>query len=98
MEEPLMLSKDEMDLFDNALRERMIEEQKKLGKSDDYIGRMAFGEIKSPRMKMQVIKGSSTKKPQQLRFADFINLCEALGMNWVDEGRSALKIVKKKVS
>ena len=43
---------------------------------------------------MQVIKGASTKKPQQMRFTDMVNLCEALGLSWVDVGREALKAVK----
>lgn len=89
-----MLTKEEMELLEDAIRQKLIDEQKRLGKSDEYIGTMAFGWIKSPRMKMQVIKGASTKKPQQMRFADMLNLCEALGLNWVEVGRDALKAVK----
>ena len=93
-----MLTKEEMDSVDNALREKFSEEQVRLGKSDEYIGSLAFGWVKSPRMKMQAIKGASSKKAQQMRLTDVINLCEALGLSWVDEVRTALKIVKKKVS
>ena len=89
-----MLSKEEMEICDDVIRQRLAEEQKRMGKSDEYIGNLAFGWIKSPRMKMQVIKGSSTKKPQQMRFTDMVNLCESLGLSWVDVGREALKAVK----
>lgn len=89
-----MLTKEEMELCDDIIRQKITEEQKRLGKSDEYIGTLAFGWIKSPRMKMQVIKGASTKKPQQMRFTDMVNLCEALGLSWVDVSRDALKAVK----
>lgn len=89
-----MLTKDEMELCDDIIRQKFADEQKRMGKSDEYIGGLAFGWIKSPRMKMQVIKGASTKKPQQMRFTDMVNLCEALGLSWVDVGREALKAVK----
>jgi len=89
-----MLTKEEMDLLDGEIRKIFAEEQKKLGKSDEYIGRQAFAWVKAPRMKMQVIKGSSTKKPQQMRFADIVNLCEVLGRPWADVCRDALKAVK----
>ena len=89
-----MLTKEEMDLCDGVIRQKLAEEQRHLGKSDEYIGSLAFGWIKSPRMKMQVIKGASTKKPQQMRFTDMVNLCEALGLSWVEVGREALKAVK----
>ena len=89
-----MLTKEEMDVCDDVIRQRIAGEQKRLGKSDGYIGTLAFGWIKSPRMKMQIIKGTSTKKPQQIRFTDMVNLCEALGLSWVDVGREALKAVK----
>ena len=98
MEEKLMLTKDEMDSVDGALRDAIVTEQARLGKSDEFIGKQAFGWVKSPRMKMQAIKGASTKKAQQLRLTDVINLCEALGLSWVDEVRKALKNVKKKTS
>ncbi len=38
-----MCTKDEMDLFDNAIRQRLAGELKRLGKSDEYIGTLAFG-------------------------------------------------------
>ena len=98
MEDRSMLTKEEMDSVDGALREALSAEQARLGKSDDYIGKLAFGWVKSPRMKMQAIKGASTKKAQQLRLTDVVNLCEALGLSWSDEVRKALKTVKKKTS
>ncbi len=89
-----MLTKEEMDIFDDYLRKRFSEEQKRLKKTDEYIGKQAFCWIKSPRMKMQVIKGASTKKAQQMRFTDVINLCEVLGLSWIEEAKAALKAVK----
>lgn len=88
---------DEMALLDALLIKRLQEEQERgVNKRTDLsLGQQAFGWMKSPKMKLQAIKGFGDKKPQQLRLADWINLCEAMGLSWQDEIRTALKAVEK---
>lgn len=92
-----MMTFDEMALLDALLIKRLQEEQERgVNKRTDLsLGQQAFGWMKSPKMKLQAIKGFGDKKPQQLRLADWINLCEAMGMSWQDEIRTALKAVEK---
>ena len=86
-----MLTKDEMAIFEQAVREVIEEQQKKIGLSDESVGKMAFSFMPFPRMKVQAIKRGQGKagqrQPQQLRWADMINLCESVGLSWVDVGR-----------
>ena len=93
-----MLTKDEMAIFEQAVREVIEEQQKKIGLSDESVGKMAFSFMPFPRMKVQAIKRGQGKagqrQQQQLRWADMINLCESVGLSWVDVGREALKAVK----
>ena len=89
-----MMSQEDMTLLDKFIREAIFTEQERVGRSDRSLGQQAFGFLKTPHMKMQSIKGGGGKVPQQLRFADIVNLCEALGLNWVDVCREALKAVK----
>jgi len=92
-----MMTFDEMALLDALLIKRLQEEQERgVNKRTDLsLGQQAFGWMKSPKMKLQAIKGFGDKKPQQLRLADWINLCEAMGLSWQDEIRTALKAVEK---
>lgn len=92
-----MMTFDEMALLDALLIKRLQEEQERGAnkRTDLSLGQQAFGWMKSPKMKLQAIKGFGDKKPQQLRLADWINLCEAMGMSWQDEIRTALKAVEK---
>lgn len=89
-----MMNFEEMALLDSILIKAIQNEQERVKRTDQLLGQQAFGWMKSPKMKLQAIKGFGDKKPQQLRLADYINLCEALGLNWVDVGREALKAVK----
>lgn len=89
-----MMTFDEMALLDATLIKRIQEEQKRVKRTDLSLGQQAFGWMKSPKMKLQAIKGFGDKKPQQLRLADWLNLCEAMGLSWQDEIRTALKAVK----
>lgn len=89
-----MMSFEEMAALDAFLIKRIQDAQEEFKRTDQQVGQMAFGWMKSPKMKMQAIKGFGDKKPQQLRLADYINLCEALGLNWAKECREALKAVK----
>ncbi len=89
-----MMTFDEMALLDATLIKRIQEEQERVKRTDLSLGQQAFGWMKSPKMKLQAIKGFGDKKPQQLRLADWLNLCEAMGLSWQDEIRTALKAVK----
>lgn len=93
-----MLTKEEMGIFEQSIRDRIESRQDEIGLSDDAVGKMAFSFMPSPRMKVQAIKRGQGKagqrQPQQLRWADMVNLCEAVGLSWVDVGRDALKAVK----
>lgn len=89
-----MMNFEEMALLDSILIKAIQNEQERVKRTDQLLGQQAFGWMKSPKMKLQAIKGFGDKKPQQLRLADYINLCEALGLNWADVCREALKAVK----
>ena len=93
-----MLTKEEMDVFEQAVREAIESRQEAIGLSDESVGKIAFSFLPFPRMKLQTIKRGQGKagqrQPQQLRWAEMVNLCEALGLSWVDVGREALKAVK----
>lgn len=93
-----MLTKEEMDIFEEHVRKAIEAQQEKIGLSDEAVGKIAFSFVPYPRMKIQRIKRGQGKSgqrvPQQLRWADMMNLCEAVGLSWVDVGREALKAVK----
>lgn len=94
-----MLTKDEMLVFEQSIRNTLETRQKEIGLSDEAIGKMAFSFMPAPRMKVQPIKRGQGKPdqraPQQLRWAEMLNLCEVVGLNWVEVGREALKAVKQ---
>lgn len=89
-----MLNKQDMDRLDACILRRLVEKQEAIGTTDKALGEQAFGWVTYPNMKIQVIKGKGGKKPQQLRFADVVNLCEALGLPWQDVCKESLKEVK----
>ena len=94
-----MLSKNEMDIFDEFIRSTLAARQEELKLSDDALGRMAFGFMGKPLGKIRSIliaQGSGDyKKPQNIRAADLANLCEALGLSWANVIRDALSAVKE---
>lgn len=93
-----MLTKDEMEQFEDFVRKSIEAQQDKIGLSDEAVGKMAFSFAPYPRMKIQRIKRGQGKAgqrtPQQLRWVEMMNLCEAVGLSWVDVGREALKAIK----
>lgn len=89
-----MFSKDDMDRLDACILKALISRQQVIGTTDKALGEQAFPWTASPIMKIQGIKGKGGKKPQQLRFADIVNLCEALGLSWAEICRDALKEAK----
>ena len=89
-----MLTNEEMTLLDSYLIKKMEAEQERVKRTDQQLGEQAFGWLKSPKMKIQSIKGYGDRKAQQLRLADYLNLCEALGLSWTDVCKEAIKAVK----
>ena len=95
----LVLTKQDMDVFEQAVREQLIAQKDNLGFSDEKLGKAAFPYMPYPRGKIQSLlvgQGAPGKrKPQNMRFVDVITLCDALGLSWVDVGRAAMKAVKE---
>lgn len=62
--------------------ERLDEERKKLGMSEEAWGAKAYPEAKNPRMKIQPLRIKRGRgEPQRLRLGDFVVLCEALNLD-----------------
>lgn len=89
-----MLNKDDMDKVEACILNALIAKQDAIGTTDKALGEQAFPWITSPIMKIQRFKGKGGQKPQQMRLTDLMNLCEALGLSWIDVSREALKTVK----
>lgn len=97
-----MFTKQEMDAWDEHIRQRLVAKKKELGMSDAELGEKAFKDVaKVPKSKVQYVltgQGSGeARKPQNLRAADLMNLCEALRMSWYDEMEDARKAIKEKI-
>lgn len=90
-----MLTKDGMVIFDDAIRTQLAARQKELRLSDKALGQMAFPFMGNPLGKVRSILiaqgAGEDKKPQNLRMADLVNLCQALGLNLHDVIRMGLK-------
>lgn len=89
-----MLNKEDMDRVDACILNQLIAKQEAIGTTDKALGEQAFPWITSPIMKIQRLKGKGGQKPQQMRLTDLMNLCEALGLSWVEVTRDAMKEVK----
>lgn len=62
--------------------ERLDEERKKLGMSEEAWGAKAYPDAKNPRMKIQPLRIKRGRgEPQRLRLGDFVVLCEALNLD-----------------
>ena len=90
-----MLTKDDMTALEAAIRSSLLARKIELSMSDDALGKMAFAFMANPAGKVQALlvgQGAGEKrKPQTLRIGDAMNLCEALGLQWVDVMRQAVK-------
>jgi hypothetical protein len=78
-----MMTKEEADSFDEVIRASLVARKEELGLSDSALGKLAFfGHVSMPKGKIQSIfsgQGAPGKrKPQNIRAADLMNLCEAL--------------------
>ena len=93
-----MLTKDDITALEAAIRSSLLARKKELSMSDDALGKMAFAFMANPAGKVQALlvgQGAGEKrKPQTLRIGDAMNLCEALGLQWVDVMRQAVKDIK----
>ena len=56
-----MLTKEEMDVFEQAVREAIESRQEAIGLSDESVGKIAFSFLPFPRMKLQRIKRGQGK-------------------------------------
>lgn len=96
-----MFTKQEMDAWDEQVRLQLVARKKELGMSDAELGQLAFTDVaKAPKSKVQYVltgQGSGdARKPQNLRAADLLNLCEALRLSWYDIIEQARKAIKEK--
>jgi len=93
-----MLTKNDMDRVNDLIRQALVVRQDMLKLSDEKLGKQAFGFLKAPRGKIQSLfvgQGAKGKrKPQVIDICELANLCEALGLSWVDIIRQALKVSK----
>ena len=89
-----MMNFEDMARLDAILIKAIQDAQEASNRTDQLLGQQAFSWMKSPKMKLQAIRGFGGKKPQQLRLTDFTNLCEALGLSWQEEVKKAMKALK----
>lgn len=76
------MKEETMILLERLAVERLDEERKRLGLSEEALGTMAYPEAKSPRMKVQALRiKRGNGEPQRLRLGDFIALCEAMNLD-----------------
>ena len=90
-----MLTKEGMTVFDAAIRALLVARKAELNLSDKALGQMAFPYMGKPAGKVRCILveqgAGDKKKPQEIRLADLVNLCQALGLNLHDAIRTGLK-------
>lgn len=93
-----VLTPEEMEVIEASLRAQLIARKDELAMSDEKLGKAAFPYMPYPRGKIQALlvgQGAPGKrKPQNMRFVDLVTICDALGLNWTDVCREALKAVK----
>lgn len=90
--------KEELELFDAALRRKLHAQQEKLKLSDRALGKMAFPYMANPIGKVQALfvgqGAGENRKPQMIKTSELINLCEALGLPWRDVIKGAISEVE----
>ena len=96
----MFTSKEEMDAWDAHIRSQLVARKKELGLSDMELGEKAFtGLAASPKGKLHFILNgqgaANNRKPQNIRAADLMNLCEALRLSVWDVMEGARKFVKE---
>lgn len=90
-----MLTKEGMLVFDETIRSLLVARKSELKLSEKALGQMAFPYMGKPAGKVRSILieqgAGENKKPQEIRLADLVNLCQALGLNLHDTIRAGLK-------
>lgn len=94
-----MLTGQDIENFENAIREKLRERKRELSITDERLGRLAFPYMPYPRTKVSAILTGQgrpgQRKPQTLHLTDVLLLCEALGLSWQTVIRDAFKNIKK---
>lgn len=84
-----------MVIFDETIRNLLVARKSELKLSEKALGQMAFPYMGKPAGKVRSILveqgAGEKKKPQEIRLADLVNLCQSLGLNIHDVIRSGLK-------
>ncbi len=90
-----MLTKEGMIIFDETIRSLLVARKAELKLSEKALGQMAFPFMGKPAGKVRSIlieQGAGEKaKPQEIRLADLVNLCQALGLNLHEVIRAGVK-------
>lgn len=88
----VMLNESGMIAFEQSVRDTLEARRAAIGMSEQALGKLAFPFVADSRRKVQSIRkgqgSGENRKPQNLRLADVMNLCVALGLSWE-------KVVKK---
>ena len=81
-----MLNESGMIAFEQSVRDSLEERRAAIGMSEQALGKLAFPFVADSRRKVQSIRkgqgSGENRKPQNLRLADVMNLCVALGLSW----------------
>ena len=76
------MKEETMILLERLAVERLDEERKRLGLSEEALGTLAYPGAKNPRMKVQALRiKRGNGEPQRLRLGDFIALCDAMNLD-----------------
>lgn len=90
--------KEDLELFDAALRKNLHARQEELRLSDKALGKMAFPYMANPIGKVQALfvgqGAGENRKPQVIKTSELINLCEALGLPWKTVIQDAIREVE----
>lgn len=90
-----MLTKEGMVIFDETIRSLLVARKSELKLSEKALGQMAFPYMGKPAGKVRSILveqgAGDKKKPQEIRLADLVNLCQSLGLSVHDVIRAGLR-------
>ena len=80
-----MLNEQDMLALESHIREILEARRKEIRMTETELGVKAFPFLADSRRKIQGIRNRSGKasKPQRLKIGEVMNLCEALGLEWV---------------
>ncbi len=76
------MNEDMIVQIERLAMERLDEERKSLGLSQEALGIKAYPDAKNPYMKVQALRiKRGHGKPLRLRLGDFVSLCEAMNLD-----------------